>query len=746
MKSHGRFAALASCVLACAASMGACSPPPPTALVLRIDSNMTASTELVSYDVSVRRTGESEAWFQNTYALAMPANRLPATLAIIPRNVDDRRAVEVVLTGRVSNQPTVVQRARVGIRYGHVAVLDMFLARECIDAEAQRRCGDPMRQTCTRGGMCVAIDQQAPLPDYDASVRDASEAGIDAVTPADVVDAAVDVSTDQGFDASIDTGTDVATDTGFDAPPDIATVDAVVDTGADTGPMMVAGIGAPRPLAPLSTSRVHTNVPTLRWSNAGIAATGAFVEACRDRAMTTSCIAPVTVAGAQGSVGPLGDGTWFWRLRGTNAGNQSIETSPVWQFVVHRAPTPRDASDGNVLDLNGDGLADLAIGAPFDADGRVHVYYGRAASVFGPAASVRLDSPAASALFGIATASAGDVNGDGFGDLAVGASNANSVYVYFGSATGIGSTPNETIPPVTGSASFGQTTSAAGDTNADGYADIVVAGPNGWYLFEGGSSGLGMTTTRMGGTATGVTDATSAGDLDGDRREEFAIGEATANTVTIFYGNRTTPAQVITGPNGGALGYKLSGVGDINGDGLADLVASDATGPFRAMILTGVSGQLQTAATLTLADAPQSLSLGGDFDADGFDDLIVGLPFARTNDGSAQIYFGAAAVSTLPGSSPLVCNATESGSASFGQTVHWVGDSDGDGHDDLAIALDGLTFRRVYAFNGASRPRTVCPTRTPLDSTSQSFGFTIARAPRRRSTLPALLTATLLPR
>jgi hypothetical protein len=163
-------------------------------------------------------------------------------------------------------------------------------------------------------------------------------------------------------------------------------------------------------------------------------------------------------------------------------------------------------------DVNGDGYADVVFGAPGESP-RAFVYLGGAAglssnpTVFSqpPAQSVSLSYP--SSQFGMSVARAGDVNGDGFADLVVGEPGYNSyagaAYVYFGGATGVAGPPIVLL----GSGEFGESLAGAGDTDGDGFGDLVIGAPAGAgtaSLYRGGAKGpAGPAVTRAGPSGRG---------------------------------------------------------------------------------------------------------------------------------------------------------------------------------------------------------------------------------------------------
>src|SRR4029434_9610682 len=143
------------------------------------------------------------------------------------------------------------------------------------------------------------------------------------------------------------------------------------------------------------------------------------------------------------------------------------------------------ASVGTAGDVNGDGYDDVIVGANgYDNgqtnEGRAYVYLGSAAGLSTTPAWTA-ESDQAGAELGISVATAGDVNGDGFSDVMVGASaydngqlDEGRAYAYLGSAAGLSTAAAWTAESDQVSANFGLTVATAGDVNGDGFSDVIV--------------------------------------------------------------------------------------------------------------------------------------------------------------------------------------------------------------------------------------------------------------------------------
>ena len=128
-------------------------------------------------------------------------------------------------------------------------------------------------------------------------------------------------------------------------------------------------------------------------------------------------------------------------------------------------------------DVNGDGYGDVIVGAPFHSNGigistgRVYVYLGSPTGL-SATPGINLTAEVGGYLFGASLSSA-DINGDGYGDVIVGAPNSGTVSVYFGSPSGLSTSPAVTLAEDPASYLYGASLSSA-DVNGDGYGDVIV--------------------------------------------------------------------------------------------------------------------------------------------------------------------------------------------------------------------------------------------------------------------------------
>lgn len=436
-------------------------------------------------------------------------------------------------------------------------------------------------------------------------------------------------------------------------------------------------------------------------------------------------------------------------------------------------------------DVNGDGYGDVIVGADYYTNGQTdegmaRIYHGSSTGL-STTAAITLESNKASALFGVGVNGAGDVNGDGFGDVIIGAytyntghANEGAIYVYYGSSTGIMSTNSTLYEANKSSTNLGISVAGCGDVNGDGFSDVIagaylydgtsLSNAGAFYIFHGepekpGTVTLPATPYNLSEADANLGDfVTTIGDVNRDGYSDVAVGASFADNggtnrgiVYIFHGSATgypsTPNTTLSGPafNNARFGCSIGAAGDVNGDGFSDIVVGasgysngQATeGLFRVYL--GSSSGINTTHHLTVESNLASAQLGysvagaGDVNGDGYSDIIVG---ARTfnggtaNEGKVFVYHGSSTGVDATADWSYETNVAEQ----LGACVAGVGDVNGDGYSDV-IALsshysNGQTNEgRILYFRGSSTgleaaPGTLLETNianSALDRNSTSF-------------------------
>ena len=397
-------------------------------------------------------------------------------------------------------------------------------------------------------------------------------------------------------------------------------------------------------------------------------------------------------------------------------------------------------------DVNADGFDDVIVGSiEYDSDikllGRAQVFSGKDGSVL-----YTFDGESENNWFAKSVSGAGDVNGDGFPDLIVGAPFATKIWPplppkhfggkpgdLYGSATVFSGKDGSTLHSFYGDrflGHFGRSVSDAGDTDGDGFDDVIVGSPR-WRIGDGmgqsnekpgrarvfsGKDGSALLTffgdsfdSLFGASVSG------AGDVNGDRYADVIVGANGDNNNGPYSGS----ARVFSGVDGSVLytflgdsagdnfGFSVSRAGDVDGDGFDDVIVGavgDEPNGARsgsARVFSGLDGSiLYTFEGDSAGDRfGFSVSGAGDLNGDGFADLIVG---ARQDDNNGTDS-GSVRVLSGKGGSVLYSIEGQSEGDFFGESVSGAGDVNGDGIPDLIVGAPNDLKKdkgRAWVFSG----------------------------------------------
>ncbi len=434
------------------------------------------------------------------------------------------------------------------------------------------------------------------------------------------------------------------------------------------------------------------------------------------------------IVGAPGyDDGQNNEGAAFVWLGGvTGLGADGLPSNADWSAESNQPGAELGIAVATAGDVNGDGYSDVIVGSVFYSDpeigeGAAFAWFGGPAGLGAPGTPLNADwhmeGDQDGAEAGISVATAGDVDGDGFSEVIVGAQSFSGGHtregealVFSGSAAGPGLTPAWTAEGHQNDAQLGFSVATAGDVNGDGYSDVIVGAPT----YENG---------------------------------EFLEGAA-----FVFLGSPSglsvSPAWSAEGnlPHAN-LGSSVATAGDVNGDGYSDVIIGEPgyTNPElregRALVYLGSPTGLGSSPAWStgeinqeFADVGQSVASAGDVNGDGYSDVIVGVPGysnPESNEGEALVYLGSARGLAT---SPAWRYESDQAFAAFGWSVATAGDVNGDGFSDVIIGAREYSDSppsegRAFAFYGSPSGPSVAPSWTAENNAAYSqFGFSVSTA------------------
>jgi hypothetical protein len=449
-----------------------------------------------------------------------------------------------------------------------------------------------------------------------------------------------------------------------------------------------------------------------------------------------------------------------------------LATTAAWTAEIDQESAGFGFSVASAGDVNADGYDDVIVGASkYDNgennEGAAFLYLG---SSGGPSTTYdwMVESDEAVAHLGGSVATAGDVNGDGYDDVIVGVTgldNGGGAWTFHGSSTGPSLVPDWAVQcDQPSNSAFGRRVSTAGDVNGDGYDDVIVGAPlYEWdnphgliqdgraFVYHGSALGLSLEPDWI--TAGNQSNANyghsvrTAGDVNSDGYDdvivsanEFDNGETDEGRVFVFHGSASglSPEPDWTYENNdveACLGTSAGTAGDVNSDGYDDVIVGAAylscwtanLSPLgRAYVFHGSESGLSSE-PVWIAELAETGALfgipvwtAGDVNSDGYDDVIVGAFWydnGENNEGAAFLYLGSeAGLST----EHAWMGEGDQPDAEFGFSSATAGDVNGDGIDDVIVGAwwydNGEEDEgRAYLYLGAADvPAGWIPTDTPL--------------------------------
>ncbi len=407
-------------------------------------------------------------------------------------------------------------------------------------------------------------------------------------------------------------------------------------------------------------------------------------------------------------------------------------------------------------DVNGDGVDDVIVGSSGENSryGAARIYFG------GASMDAVADVTILGTVFGDmgrCVARAGDLNADGYDDVLVGSPNESgslgAVRIYYGGAS-MDTNADATFIGTDTAGSFGRSSAAAGDVNGDGYDDLIIGA-------FGEGSGLGAARIYFGSTSMDSTadititggavagylgrSVAYAGDVNGDGFDDIVVGSYLESSglgaARVYYGSTSMDNSadvVISGTAvGGRMGYSVARAGDVNADGYSDLVIGayqENSGKGAARIYYGAAGTMDSTPDIVIQGTDsngqmgESVAYAGDTNGDGIDDVVVGSFNEASGKGAARVYVGGPTIDNVADVTILGTDATP---GYLGYSVAYAGDVNTDGLADIVVGAynesSGLGTARIYFGSDDDVDNDLVLGASDCDDNDPAIGYPITR-------------------